>query len=136
MEIQEGDVILYQSLNGGEIQINDGIIAMNGGLQTSVYLSLFGGNDNEDVQWWGNTGEEENSKLISETQILLNSISLTTFNLRRVEEAAKRDLQWLLNEKIATSLEVEASIPSLNMLKLVIDINNERFEFMENWRRN
>ena len=67
---QQGDVILYQSLNDGEIEIVDGIVTMDGGLQTAVYLSLFGGNIDDAagfdkrLSWWGNCEEPDEAKKI------------------------------------------------------------------------
>lgn len=138
---QEGDVLLYQTVDDGDINVENGLVEMSGGLQTAAYLSLFGGNEDDDGlednpnTWWGNTTETESSrKYISETQNLVESLPITSGNLLRVEDAAKRDLQWFLDEGVATSVSVSASILGLNMIKLTIDIDQESFEFVENWR--
>lgn len=139
---QNGDVVLFQSLDGGEIEINNGLIEMNEGLQTSVYLSLFGGNDEDDKisnqefnkSWWGNYEEEELNQIRSETQFLLKSLPATSSNLRKLEITVKRDLDWMIQSKLANNINVSASIPALNTIKLNIEINNESYEFIENWR--
>lgn len=139
--IQEGDVLLYQTDDDGEIIISGGLVEMSGGLQTAAYLSLFGGNENDDglagnaETWWGNALENEKSlKFISETQYLLEALPITSANLLRVEDAAKRDLAWFKDTGVATVIRVSASILGLNMLKLTIDIDQQRYEFVENWR--
>lgn len=142
MSIQQGDVIIFQTSDGGEIEINNGLIKMSGGLQTVVYLSLFGGNDednktsNEEFNksWWGNSNEDEINQYRSETQYLLKSLVATSANLRKLELTAKRDLNWMIESKLASEINISASIPTLNMVKLIIEIDQNQFEFIENWR--
>ena len=139
--MQQGDVLLYQTNDDGDISVTGGLIEMSGGLQTAAYLSLFGGNEDDDgikgkvKTWWGNLSENEKShKYISETQNILESLPITSSNLLRVEDAAKRDLAWFKDSGVATNVSVTASILGLNMIKLTINIDQERFEFVENWR--
>jgi len=139
--MQEGDVLLYQTNDDGEISVTNGLVEMSGGLRTAAYLSLFGGNEDDDgladnnKTWWGNITETEKSrKYISETQNLLESLPITSGNLLRVEDAAKRDLAWFKNEGVATDINVSASILGLNMIELAINIDQETFKFVENWR--
>ena len=145
MAIQQGDVNLFQTDDDGEITVDGGIVSMNGGLETSAYLSLFGGNEDDDgradnvANWWGNIDELDPAKRYrSETQNLLQALPITTGNLRRVEAAANRDLSWFIEDKVASSVTVGASIPALNKIKLTIDIEavgiQSRFEFVENWK--
>jgi len=143
--MQQGDVILYQSLDGGDIESVNGLITMSGGLQTAAYLSLFGGNqynkdENENIEtetfkeWWGNSGEDEENKYISKTQNFLEGMPPISSNLKKVEELAKEDLKWMINTNLATEITVNASIPQINMVKLEINIDNQTFVFIENWR--
>lgn len=142
MSIQQGDVILFQSLDGGDISINNGLIEMSGGLQTAVYLSLFGGNDEDNKidnqefnkSWWGNSNEKEINQIRSETQYLLKSLPITSSNLRKLELTAKRDLNWMIDIGLAKEININASIPDLNVVKLNIKIDQKEFEFIENWR--
>lgn len=142
---QQGDVYLYQTDDGGDIVVQNGVAQMSGGLETSAYLSLFGGNekdnglDDNKYNWWGNLSETvQCRKYRSETQNLINSLPAISSNLRRIEDAAKRDLNWFLTEGVATEINVEASIPSVNNVKLVINILAEgeeySFKFIENWK--
>ena len=138
---QEGDVLLYQTVDDGDIIVTGGLIEMSGGLQTAAYISLFGGEETDDglagnpTTWWGNSLENDKAyKIVSETQHLLATLPITSSNLLRVEDAAKRDLQWFIDTGVATSIMVSASILGLNMIKLAIDIDQQRLEFIENWR--
>jgi hypothetical protein len=143
--LQEGDVLLYQTLDDGEMNIVDGITELTPTFDTMVYLSLFGGNVDDPggsdttKQWWGNFGEPEASKQYrSETQYLLRSLPMTSANLKRLEKAATRDLtRDFLDTGIASEVSVEVSIERLNWVKISATINalGERstFTFTENW---
>lgn len=139
------DVLLFQTNDNGEIEIEDGLVTLTPGLDTAAYLSLFGGNWKDDGSqnnrqtWWGNLGETEPAQRYrSETQYLLGTIPATSRNLRRIEDAAARDLQWLLDESIASSLTVSASLIGLNRVKIEVIIRAEgdesQFNYTENWR--
>lgn len=143
--MQQGDVLLYQTNDDGEINVDNGIVEMSGGLQTTAYLSLFGGNENDSTSaddpltWWGNLSENEiSNQYRSETQFLLQSIPATPANLRRIEDAAKRDLAWMITDKVASEVTAAASIPALNRIKLSVTIEavgeESTFEYVENWR--
>lgn len=139
---QQGDVLLFQTDDDGEIESINGVITMSSGLATAAYLSLFGGNDDDDgsqgstLSWWGNLDETApENQYRSETQHLLRALPATSANLRRIEDAASRDLSWFVDVGAAASIEVAASIPGLNRLKLLINIGgNDSIEFVENWR--
>jgi phage gp46-like protein len=139
------DVLLFQTNDNGEIEIENGIVTLSPGLETSAYLSLFGGNWKDDGSqnnrqtWWGNLVETELVRQYrSETQFLLGTLPATTGNLKRIQDAAARDLQWLLDENAASSVTVSASLIGLNRVKIAIVIraegNEAEFNFTENWR--
>lgn len=122
------DVLLRQTADGGNITVEAGLFLLSEGLETAVYLSLFGGNEQDpanaesDQQWWGNLGEIEPARTYrSETQYLLQALPAIPSNLLRIEQAARRDLQWMLDEGVAKSASVAASIPALN--RVVVDLN-------------
>lgn len=133
------DVKLFQTDDEGDINVVDGIVEMSGGLETAAYLSLFGGNEGDDgradnpLTWWGNIGEQYQYR--SETQHLLRALAATTGNLRRIEDAAVRDLAWMTSAGAASSVSVAASIPGLNRIKLTVNIDGDTtLEFVENWK--
>jgi phage gp46-like protein len=123
------DVLLRQTNDGGDLTIENGLLLMSEGLETAAYLSLFGGNEDDpgesDLtrQWWGNQldGEPERAYR-SETQYLVQGLPAVPFNLRRIEQAAARDLQWMLDTELAQSVTVEASIPSVARVRLAVVI--------------
>jgi len=145
LNTQQGDVTLFQTPDDGDISVDNGLVVMSGGLETAAYLALFGGNDRDSGgdddprTWWGNTQENNPSRQYrSETQFLLNTAPAIPANLKRVEDAALRDLSFFLEDNIASSVEVVASMPGLNKINLTVDIiafgEESRFEYVENWK--
>jgi len=139
------DVLLYQTNDDGEVNVVNGVMEMAGGLETAVYLSLFGGNEDDDgssggsLGWWGNIDETDPAKeQRSETQYLLRALTATSNNLRRVEQAAGRDLAWMVSAGAASEITVAATIPGVNKLKLSIKIvamgEEKTFTFLQNWK--
>lgn len=142
---QQGDVLLYQTNDGGEITLQGGQIVFTGRFDTAVYLSLFGGNMEDDgrqgnpYNWWGNLSElDPSNQYRSETQNLLRGIPATSGNLRRIEDAVARDLAWLKTVKAVSSISVAVVVPALNRVKITVDIEangqESRFEYVENWK--
>ncbi len=142
---QQGDINLFQTNDDGDIIVENGLVRMTGRFGTAAYLSLFGGNEDDDGSqdnshgWWGNIDEVDPAeRYVSETQNILESLPATSANLRRVEDAVRRDLQWFLVKNIANTVTVAVSIPAINRLKIVITIEaqgeEEEFEFTENWK--
>ena len=144
--MQQGDVFIFQTVDGGEVNIEDGLVQMSGGLSTAAYLSLFGGNEDDDgsktdktFTWWGNIDESQpEMQYRSETQHLVNTLFATTGNLRRIEDAAKRDLAWFVSGGVASFVDAVASLPSIGRLDLAVRIEARgeeyEFTFVANWR--
>jgi hypothetical protein len=143
--VQQGDVLLFQTNDDGDIVIEDGITQMSGGLATAAYLALFGGNEDDDgtlnnkFQYWANWNENESSKKYqSETQYLLKSIPATSGNLRRIEQAAIRDLAFFIEIGAASDISAVATIPGLNKVRIAATITAQgdetEFVFIENWK--
>ena len=133
------DVLLRQTNDGGDVTILGGLLAMSEGLETAAYLSLFGGNEDDpgqadtSKQWWGNLLDTEPERAYrSETQALLNGLPAIPVNLLRVEQAAGRDLKWLVDTGNAQSVTATATIPTVGKMRLgvvIITTDGQRLEF-------
>ena len=128
------DVLLCQTINNGDINLEAGVVELSAGLETAAYLSMFGGSD-----WWGNVDEAlPERQYTAKTQLLLETLHPSSKNLLRIEEAAKADLNWFITVGAASSVEAVATIPKLNQVKLTVSIRAEGqesdFEFTENWK--
>jgi phage gp46-like protein len=122
------DVLLRQTQDGGDLILQGGLFAMSDGLETAAFLSLFGSNEQDPgdsdsrEQWWGNFVEADASRHYrSETQFLLRSLPATPASLLRIEQAASRDLDWMIDEGVVKTITVSASIPELN--RVVVDVS-------------
>lgn len=135
------DVNLYEDLGQGEIDVVNGDCVLSlDGLETAVFLSLYGGNDDDSgiqgddsIQWWGNAEEPDATRIYrSETQFLLKALPAVPANLRRVEDAAARDLAWMTDTGLADAVIPQATIPAVNKIQLTVsvEIDDETFRFV------
>lgn len=126
------DVLLYHTDDGGEVNIDSGDdIELTDRLDTAVYLSLFGGNEDDDgseatsrLGWWGNIGENNpDRRLVSRLQALLRKLAVTSGNLRLVSEAAEADLAWLVTTGVVSEVRVVVSLPQPKRLGILIELD-------------
>ena len=141
------DVLLRHGDNGGDIEAVLGRFTMSNGLETAAFLSMFGGNERDSggdeglpLEWWGNKSETVLARRYrSETQHLLRSLPAIPFNMRRIEDAAERDLAWFVETGLATFVGVVVSIPALNTVAIVMttEVDGQVFEisFTQPWRQ-
>lgn len=110
----DGDLMLYPTPDGGDINLVGGQPEMDAGLWTAVYLSLFSG------KWWGNAISEQAARFADSIEAVIRTDS----NRDRldVEEAARKALQWLLDEGIASAVDVQATIPATGWIALTVTI--------------
>lgn len=134
-------VHIFQTPDGGEINVENGEPEQSSGLDSAVYLSLFGGNKEDDgapngrQQWWGNDGEPPEQQYRARLQHFLRRLPPVPANLRRLESAAREDLEWLTQVGAASSVDVSASMPALNTVAIDVTIDgSEAVRYTENWR--
>lgn len=108
---QQGDLLLYNTENGGDILIENGIATMEPGLETSVYSSLFTA-----PKWWGQTYEGNFIKA-------LQRVPLTPRSLIIITRAAEADLAWLLTDRVADRVEVQGFIVGPKRLDITVEVD-------------
>ena len=128
----DGDLFIYPTADGGDINIQAGQPDMDRGLWTSVYLSLFSA-----AGWWGNalaaTGEEAESTLDDAmTGALMPALRL------EIEEAACKALAWMIAAGLASSITVLASIVAADRLSLAVTVTQPNadpavYKYILNW---
>lgn len=137
-----GDVEIFHTLDGGEIAVENGTFATGPCLGSMAYLCLFGGNEDDDgsadnrLQWWGNFAEPDRARHYrSETQNLMTAMPLTTGNLKRLAEAAKRDTAVMISSGVVSEVNVAIGIPEVNVVRFVISFgeNSESVTFNQTW---
>jgi phage gp46-like protein len=130
----QGDILLIETPDGGDLIMQDGIIMADNNYSTAIYLSLFGGNKEDggvvknNKTWWGNTLRDtpKNEKLISRFQYVIRSRPLTVKNIRDAEAAAVLDLAWMVEDGIADKVETSGSTEGQNRLYLIINLIKEK----------
>jgi phage gp46-like protein len=130
-EVFEGDLLLVETPDGGNILIEEGVFVSDKAFSTAVYLSLFGGNKEDagkvknNQAWWGNllpdTAEAE--KLISRFQAVILGLPMSTKNILEAEKAAALDLEWLIDAGIAGAVEVDGNAAGKNNFSLRVKVN-------------
>jgi phage gp46-like protein len=126
----EGELLLYDTPDGGEVELVDDFFVSDKTFSTAVYISIMGGNkgDNGKVKnkntWWGNTLKNvlENEKIISRFQAVIFSMPMTTKNIQEAESAAILDLQWVISDGIGDAVTAEGYAVMRNKFKIVINI--------------
>ena len=135
-----GDVLIFSTLDGADIDIENGIVKMTEGFETAVYLSLLGGNAEDDgtlatkkKEWWGNKLESNNpeKKLTSRFNNIITGLPATPANLKKIDEAAKQDLSWFISEKIVDKLEIDSNLSNKNRLDIKIILWKDKEKLCE-----
>ena len=132
-----GDLLFEDSADGGQPVIENGLFECDKGFSTSVYLSLFGGNEDDDgitqnnKDWWGNVLGEKKSAMVSRFQNVIKACPLNSANLKKAVDAAKSDLAWLIDEKIADEVFVTGRILSVHEAIFNVVINNGGLNLLE-----
>lgn len=129
----EGDVLLIETPDGGDIVVEDGLIKPCKDFSTAVYLSLFGGNKADDGKvknsrtWWGNVLEDlnEDEKMVSRFQAVVLGMPLSVKSMREAERAASLDLNWFVEKKIADEIRTSGRIKERNNFLLSVEIKKE-----------
>lgn len=125
-----GDVLLYDTEDGADISVVNGLVMCDEGFRTAVYLSLFGGNKDDSGEvvnnstWWGNKLQNisENEKIVSKFQAYIISVPLTSKNISIAEDKVKQDLNWMLEDGIADAITVSISAVGLKEIELNVVI--------------
>lgn len=133
------EIRLSETLDGGdfvlkEVEDETGLfhdLELDGGLETTIYLSHYGGNveasttGNEQPgvlrkDWYGNdfVSEDPDRRANSELERALFQLPISSGNLLKYEDAAKADLKWLVDNRIAASVESEAAITAPESVKI------------------
>lgn len=137
----------------GQIQfdlVRDGaMLAEEDGLRTAVVISLFtdarasdedllpdGGTDRRG--WWADTWPEIEGDLTGSHLWLLYREKQLPAVLERAQRHARRALQWVIDDGIASEVVVEASFPRVGVLLLEVAIQRlvdgpVRYRFEQFW---
>ena len=103
MDIYQGDPALFLDENGSELIFKGGQPILDQGLENAAKISLF------TEGWFGNVLFDEESQRVGSNFESENRKPITATNLQSREQSAIDALQWLIDDGIASNVEVEAS---------------------------
>lgn len=129
------DLAVIETLNGGDLQIIGSDLATITGLENQIYLALFGGNPGystktkvdqvESLDWWGNSLLMPNDSGLQFNSIFeskLNKVPLNSAGRVELEEAAKKDLEFLSQY---AKITVAVSIVSDDRISMTIRMDSK-----------
>jgi len=116
------DIALVIKDNCFDINVKNGDLESDGGLQTAVTISLFTERRVTDEQlpelaeskkgWWGDMFPDIDQDKIGSRLWTLEREKRTTETLRRYEDYSKEALDWMLEDGVASTISVAASYDS------------------------
>jgi len=120
------DITIFEDGDGGELVLNNEDIGTVDGFTNMVFLAWFGGNVSESTNenlkdqeqrgdWWGNSLFKEENQFNSELEKTLNNSNISSASLINIENAAKKDLQFL---KKYANIEVNAYLLNESRIEL------------------
>jgi hypothetical protein len=139
-----GDLKVIEDFNGGDIVLAGNDLTVIQGWENMPYLGMFGGNEmstpvrrleNEQAfDWWGNSLMTPSLQINSLTETLLRKTALNSSGRVLIEQAVKRDLEFMTPFSIV-SVDVSIDGPSrVNILCKIKEPNNiKEKEFVYIW---
>ena len=129
------DIRLAYSADSQEIDIvpNGPDLAMDHTLETAVLISLFSNRraESDDILpdptmdrqgWWGDEFSSVDGDLTGSRFWLLTAAKQTQETLLKYEEYAQEALQWMLDDSVASDIQIQAEYQRQNVLALAIQI--------------
>ena len=131
-------MLLIPTNDGGNYDISNNDIALDDSLYSEIFISLFGGNIEASTQreidtnensadWWGNVYSINApvNQFNSDFERALINLPMASGNLRKFEQFAQSDLQWMIDKKIAKSIVATATIIAIGQLKIAFEIDGD-----------
>lgn len=125
------DILIYETLNGGDIVLNGADIVTVSGIENQPYLATFGGEN-----WHGNAILSENPgvRFTSETERVMNETPLSSAGRLAIEQAAVRDTAYL--KEIYPGEKVDVSVAIVNVNRIDVEIALAGTQMKVKWNPN
>jgi len=129
---------VFISFEQGAVYLQDALgLAEDDGLETAVIISLFTDRRAEDDDvipdgtqehrgWWGDDFNDDAADRIGSRLWLLSREKQLSEVLNRSRQYAEQALRWLIDDGVAESVDVVASIPRTGVLGLQVAIQRPR----------
>lgn len=145
------DIAIIWTENGADIGIGPNDFATDDGLETAIYISLFTDArapadadlptaERDRRGWWGDIAPEVEGDRIGSLLWLLAREKQTTAVVARAEQYAREALEWLVEDRVASRVEVEAELVAEGVLGIGVRIYRPssepvRFRYEFAWER-
>lgn len=119
------DILITESGDGGDLSLINNDLVASENFESMIYLALFGGNiqsDNgeQNNDWWANSIVPSENSIESNFEKTINQIVINSSGISKLEEAAKKDLEFL---KKYANYSLEIKILKKDSLSLYITIS-------------
>lgn len=118
------------------LEVENGDLAKDDGLQTAVLISLFTDQRVSDDElptgekskrgWWADSFPVVDQDKIGSKLWLLERVKRTAETLRKFEDYCVEALNWLIDDGVAATIEVSASYDENNQLVAAIEITKPK----------
>lgn len=112
-----GDPCIKITENGAKMKFIDGQPIIDKGLENAVQISLF-----TKPGWWGNSLVRDTNKKIG-SNYERQRIIIDVDTLNDVRNDAIQALQWMLDVKLASKIDIEVFNPNTNYIKTYVKIS-------------
>jgi len=134
MTIYTGDILIKQLSDGSyDLEFSNGQPSMTNGLETMSLLAVFG----ED--WWGNDiFPKQSEKIQSGFPEVIRRAVVNDATKNNGTKAIEKSLAFLVKEKIASKVTVEAEITNAFTIEWLIEIealSDQSLKFYINWSK-
>jgi len=126
--IRQGDLYLYNTDDGGAIEIKSGEPVMDPGLETATFLSLFS-NGSEDH--WMNEYLTGAMGVGCKFYPYVSGNAKTASTIRKARNYCLSDLAWMKKEGLADEIEVEVISQDARRIELTVDIKKDKNTLVE-----
>lgn len=151
LDTREGDIRLFPDpiVEETDVRISDRDLVRDSGIETAVMISLFTNRlaDEEDLLpdsegdrqgWWADAVNEDDDKIGSRLWLLQRSKTVQEIP-SEAEGYIKEALQWMLDDGVASEIEVSVSRLDYQTLQMNIDITSGTgeqffFKYVFNWK--
>ena len=125
------DLALQETGSGGDIQLKGADLVVTDSIFNQIYMALFGGNPQASTtgeeliteqrgDWWGNDLLFQDQPEIQQNSTFeqkLNNVALNSSGRLEIEEAAKKDLDFL---KEIAEITIETRIIGIDKIEIII----------------
>lgn len=126
--MREGDLKVYQTNDGGEITVTFGEPEMEGGLFTSVFISLF---ESDNSDHWMNEYLPEAEKIEGRFYEFIKGVSKKPSNMNKAIEYANQDLAWMIKNNIADEINIDIESTDVKRITMKVEIIKNKLIIIE-----